>query len=318
MRRREKVSSASAVAASLPRIICATRFSLRGLVRIARRKAEASLSASRRSAACLPISASSRLLVAGMAVEGAGRRELAEFVADHVLGHQHRDEFVAVIDPERQPDELREDRRAPRPRPDNLVAPRTTRLFRLLQHIAVDERAFPNRGCHALSPLLSRLLAAADDQPVRRLVLTRLLALGRLAPRRHRMPSPRRLAFAAAMRMVDRVHRDAAHRRPATEPAIAAGLADYDVLVIRVRHGSDRRAAFGAHHPHLAGGHAQERIALLASDQLYIGTGRTRDLAALARLHLDIVDDRAERHIPQRHRVAGLYVNPLAGNHRVT
>src|SRR3954454_16402971 len=152
MRRREKVSSASAVAASLPRIICATRFSLRGLVRTARRKAEASLSASRRSAACLPISAPSRLLIAGMAVEGAGRRELAEFVADHVLGHQHRDEFVAVIDAERQPDELREDRRAPRPGPDDLVAPGTARLLRLLQHIAVDERAFPYRACHALSP----------------------------------------------------------------------------------------------------------------------------------------------------------------------
>src|SRR4051794_4259985 len=107
MRRREKVSSATAVAASLPRIICATRLSLRGLVRIARRKAEASLSASRRRPGGLLISGPPRLLVAGVAVEGAGRRELAEFVTDHVLGYQHRDEFVAIIDPERQPDKLR-------------------------------------------------------------------------------------------------------------------------------------------------------------------------------------------------------------------
>ena len=59
-----------------------------------------------------------------MAVEGAGRRELAEFVTDHVLGHQHRDEFVAVVDAEGQPDELREDGRAARPGLDDLVAAR--------------------------------------------------------------------------------------------------------------------------------------------------------------------------------------------------
>src|SRR5579864_4054443 len=152
MRRCEKVSSASAAAASLPRIVWATRFSLRALVRSARRKAEASVSSSRRSADCLLISASPRPLVAGMPVEGPGRRKLAEFVADHVLGHQHRDEFVAVVDAEGQPDELREDRRAPRPRADHLVAPGAARLLRLLQQIAVDERAFPYRACHAFSP----------------------------------------------------------------------------------------------------------------------------------------------------------------------
>src|ERR1700686_3695062 len=97
MRRREKVNSASALAASLPRIDWATRLSLRGLVRSARRKAEASVSSRRRSAAGLPMSAPLRPLVAGMPIEGPGRRELAEFVPDHVLVHQHRDEFVPVI-----------------------------------------------------------------------------------------------------------------------------------------------------------------------------------------------------------------------------
>ena len=61
----------------------------------------------------------------------------------------------------------------------------------------------------------------------------------------------------------------------------------------------------------------KQRIALLAADQLHIGAGRARDLPALAGLHLDIVDDRAERHVPQRHRIAGLDVNPLAGDDRV-
>src|SRR5439155_10614718 len=141
-------------------------------------------------------------------------------------------------------------------------------------------------------PALARLLTATDDQTVRRLVVPRLLALGRLAPRGDRMAPARRLAFAAAMRMVDRVHRDATHRRPPAEPAIAAGLADHDVLVIGVRHRADRRPAFGAHHAHFARGHAQEGIALVAPDQLNIGSGRAGELTALAWLHLDIVDDR--------------------------
>src|SRR3954454_18994993 len=152
MRRREKVSSATAVAASLPRIDWATRFSFCGLMRKARRKAEASVSARRRSAACLPISGPLCPLVAGMAVEGAGRREFAELVADHVLGHQHRDEFVAVIDAKGQADELRENRRAARPGADHLVAAGPARFLGFLHQIAVDKGAFPYRARHALSP----------------------------------------------------------------------------------------------------------------------------------------------------------------------
>src|SRR5438876_4208071 len=99
MRRRENVSSASADEAVLPRIAWATRLSLRGLVRKPRIEAAASVSSRRRSAAGLPMSASPRLFVAGVAVKGSGRGELPELVADHILGHQHGDEFVAVINP---------------------------------------------------------------------------------------------------------------------------------------------------------------------------------------------------------------------------
>src|SRR2546423_8383073 len=131
------------------------------------------------------------------------------------------------------------------------------------------------------------------------------------------MAAARGLALAAAMRVIDRVHRDAAHRRLAAEPTVPAGLADDDVLMIRVRHCADRRAAFGAHHPYLARGHPQQRIALIAADQLDISAGRSGDLAPLARLHLDIVDDRAGRNVAQRHRVARLDVDPLAGDDAV-
>src|SRR5215469_9176687 len=107
---------------------------------------------------------------------------------------------------------------------------------------------------------LSLLLPPApQDVAVRRLVVPCFRALGTLAPGRDRMTAARGAAFAAAMRMVDRVHRDAAHRRLLAEPAIAAGLADRDVLLIRIRDRADRRHALGAHHAHLARGQAQQR-----------------------------------------------------------
>src|SRR5712671_1702548 len=100
MRLREKVSVAKAVSADFPRIDCATRLSLRGLVRMLRPTARACASESERLRAGLPIgrrrcrrplcrcgAGDLRFAVAGMTVEDARRRELAEFVTDHILGH---------------------------------------------------------------------------------------------------------------------------------------------------------------------------------------------------------------------------------------
>src|SRR4051812_2810652 len=78
------------------------------------------------------------------------------------------------------------------------------------------------------------LRTAADDQARGPLVVARLVALGRHAPRRDRMPAARGAAFAAAMRVVDRVHHHAAVVRPPAEPARTPGLADLLVLPVRV------------------------------------------------------------------------------------
>src|SRR5882672_7735486 len=87
-----------------------------------------------------------------MAGEGAGRRELAELVSDHLLGDVDRDEFPAVVDAERQTDELRQDRRAPRPGLDHFAAHGLARLLGLLDQAALDKGSLPNRTCHCLSP----------------------------------------------------------------------------------------------------------------------------------------------------------------------
>src|ERR1700739_4893320 len=95
MRLRENSRSASAVWTFLPRMSCANRFSFCGLMRSMRATAFASLSASARGCPVLlienPRSAPLGFLVAGMAVEGPARRELAKLVADHFLGHHNRD-----------------------------------------------------------------------------------------------------------------------------------------------------------------------------------------------------------------------------------
>src|SRR6185312_5369173 len=56
------------------------------------------------------------------------------------------------------------------------------------------------------------LLAPRDDERLRALVAACAIALGQRVPRRHRRLALAGAALAAAMRVVDRVHRDAAHR----------------------------------------------------------------------------------------------------------
>src|SRR3954447_1833272 len=105
MRLRENSRSFSAAATFLPRISAATRLSFCGLTRIVRSTARASLSASLRGALALLMLLPLRLLVGAVAVIGAGRRELAELVADHLLGDRDRDVLLAVVDAEGEADE---------------------------------------------------------------------------------------------------------------------------------------------------------------------------------------------------------------------
>src|SRR5829696_4465105 len=127
-------------------------------------------------------------------------------------------------------------------------------------------------------------MTAADDHARGLLVATRLVALGRLAPRAHRMPATRGAALAAAVRMVDRVHGHAAIVRAPTLPAHPPGLAVIDVLVVRVRYRTDRGHAVGAHLADLARAQADLAPVAVAADQLRERACRTGDLAAGARL----------------------------------
>src|SRR6185295_11781572 len=130
-----------------------------------------------------------------------------------------------------------------------------------------------------------------NDEPVRVFPAARLVTLGRLAPRRHRVAAAGRLALAAAVRTL-------------AEPAAAPRLADRHVLVIEVADLADRRQALDVDLANLARRHAHAGIVALARDELHRGAGAARNLAALARFQLDVVDLRAERDVLQRQAVA--------------
>src|SRR5476651_1994426 len=83
--------------------------------------------------------------------------------------------------------------------------------------------------------------------------------LGELAPRGDELLAAAAalgLALAAAVRMVDGVHGDAADVRAPAQPAGAAGLAEGLLAVVAVADDADGGAALGVHQPELARGHA--------------------------------------------------------------
>src|SRR5206468_5639088 len=107
------------------------------------------------------------------------------------------DVLLAVVHGDRQTDEFRRDRRTPRPGLDRLLVVDGARGFHLFHQMIIDEWALLDRTCHWLS---LRCVPAAHDHHIGALVATRLVALGRRAPRRNRVTAAVR---AAAMRMID-------------------------------------------------------------------------------------------------------------------
>src|SRR5262249_3981531 len=155
------------------------------------------------------------------------------------------------------------------------------------------------------------------DELVGRLAVARLVALGRQAPWRNRMAAARGLAFSAAERVVDRVHRDTAHVRPLAEPAASTGLADRDVLVVAIADLPDPGQALHIDLANLARRHLHRRVLAFLGDELHGGAGAPGDLAAFAELQLHVVQQRAEGNVLERQRVARQDVDVLSGHDRV-
>src|ERR1700681_2149654 len=124
-----------------------------------------------------------------MRLERARGRELAELVADHVLGHQHRHMQTAVVHGDGQSDHIGDNHRTPRPRLDRAAIILLTGRLHFLSEVQIHEWAFLERTRHSyISSLLqSFVLATLNDHAVSALVAARLLALGLQSPGAHGM-----------------------------------------------------------------------------------------------------------------------------------
>src|SRR5580704_14064569 len=81
-------------------------------------------------------------LIARVGFESARGRKLAQLVADHVLGHEHRDVLAAVVYGDRQTDHLGNDHGAARPGLDRLSVVLGRGHLHLLGKMQIHERSF--------------------------------------------------------------------------------------------------------------------------------------------------------------------------------
>src|SRR6266568_1074468 len=246
----------------------------------------------------------------GGCVRSAGPRRGCGF-KKLLVGHSvaledvHGDVLLAVMDGDRQPDEIREDGGAPRPGLDRALLVRGARRVDLFLQVVVHEWTLLDRASHGLA-LVSLLVPELDDHAARALVLARLVALGQHPPGAYRILPCRGLSLAAAMRVVDRIHRDPTDRGPHSAPADAPGLADRFQAVLLVADFADGGAAIHVYFADLAGTQAHLGVAALAREKLHRGARSASELRALARLHFDAVNRGAHRYVSERQRVAGL------------
>src|ERR1700691_5128487 len=106
---------------------------------------------------------------------------------------------------------------------------------------------------------LTLLAPPPHDHFVGSLVATRLFAHRHLTPRRRRRTAGRRARLTTAMRMVDRVHRDAANVRTLSAMTLPSGISNDLVFVFEIAELTDRGAAqdrdlahFTRRHAHLS------------------------------------------------------------------
>ena len=76
-----------------------------------------------------------------MTLEGLGRGEFAQLVADHRVIHEHRHVLATVVNGEGVADEIGENRGAARPGLDDLLGALLVLCIDLREEVLIDERA---------------------------------------------------------------------------------------------------------------------------------------------------------------------------------
>ena len=106
------------------------------------------------------------------------------------------------------------------------------------------------------------------------------------------------------MRVVVRVHYDAAYFRTSAHVAFSARFAQAHKLVIEVAHLTDRRLATSEDVSHLAAGKTERRVLAFFRHQLSRGACGLGYLSAASRLHFDVVYERTDGNVRERQSVA--------------
>src|SRR5262245_49043166 len=99
------------------------------------------------------------------------------------------------------------------------------------------------------------------------LVVARFVTQRRLPPRRHRVVALD-ATFTTTVRMIDRIHDDAANRWPHAHVANASGFSQRDILVIQIAHLTDRRHAVHVDEPNLSRRKLHVSVPAFFRDQL--------------------------------------------------
>jgi hypothetical protein len=162
--------------------------------------------------------------------------------------------------------------------------------------------------------LLSLLIILASHDETGRILLeaTSLDASGLLAPRSTRsIAADRALTFTTTVRVIARVHDEAANGRANAEVAFLAGAADVHKVVILVADDADGRAAVAEDLADLGAGETEHDITGIGAEHLSARTSGAAHLAAFARLKFDVVDEGAIRDVLELAAVADFDIGLL-------
>ncbi|CDN41036.1 Uncharacterized NAD(FAD)-dependent dehydrogenase [Paenibacillus sp. P22] len=150
------------------------------------------------------------------------------------------------------------------------------------------------------------------------LLLARFGTKGWFAPWRHRrFASDWSAAFTTTVRVIVRVHDNAANFRTLAQPTGTAGFTDFHELVILVAHRTDRCTASFQDAAHFTGAKTDNHVGFLFAEKLSFRAGCANKLSTFARLQLDVVDKRTDWNVFQWKRVAHFDVCGWTGNDRI-
>jgi hypothetical protein len=110
-------------------------------------------------------------------------------------------------------------------------------------------------------------------------------------------------AFAAAVRMVHRIHSYSANGRPDSAPTVRAGFSELAEVMFVVPDLADCGSTINVDSSHLSRAQTKRRVTAFTSDDLNRTTRTSGKLTTFPGLHLHTVDQRTDGNVLQRQSV---------------